>query len=159
MGSKGCSVVDYVVCSANLLQYVKTFYVADPNILSDHCLIEFSFCFGNCPPLPEPPSYSNEQTDYKYTWNNDSKDRYVERLESEKCMPFLNDLTIRIDDAQTDSEINNCLSQYDDIMGKVASPLSKRKCRRYGYQSTERPVYNRWFNNDCERTRSLFINL
>ena len=47
VGSRGSSVVDYILASQNLFDYVSKFKVHDPNLLSDHCLITFSFEFGN----------------------------------------------------------------------------------------------------------------
>ena len=45
VGHRGCSVVDYGICSQNLFNFIKEFEVQEPNILSDHCLINFSFDF------------------------------------------------------------------------------------------------------------------
>ena len=43
VGSRGRSLVDNVLPSQNMLQLVKLLRVQEPNIVSDHCLIEFSF--------------------------------------------------------------------------------------------------------------------
>ena len=39
VGSRGSSLVDYVLASQDMFYFVKYFCVQDPNILSDHCLI------------------------------------------------------------------------------------------------------------------------
>ena len=57
VGSRGSSVVDYVLSSQNLLTHVSEFEVGDPNILSDHCLITFSSNF--CNPSNEPSLVNN----------------------------------------------------------------------------------------------------
>ena len=49
------SLCDYVMCTLNLFQHVKTFEVSDPNILTDHCLIYFTLDFDK--------HDSNEQND------------------------------------------------------------------------------------------------
>ena len=41
VGSRGSSLVDYLLASQNLFPFVQDFLVHDPNILSDHCLINF----------------------------------------------------------------------------------------------------------------------
>ena len=51
VGSRGSSVIDYVLASEDLFNFVKDFEVQDPNILSDHCLIKFSFEFNRQPSL------------------------------------------------------------------------------------------------------------
>ena len=39
--STGCSVIDYVIVNPSLLQNICEFTVHEPNILSDHCAVEF----------------------------------------------------------------------------------------------------------------------
>ena len=47
MGSRGSSLVDYVLASQDLFQCISKFEVEDPNIISDHCLISFCFDFDD----------------------------------------------------------------------------------------------------------------
>ena len=47
VGSTGRSVIDYVIATPNLLNTISTFHVGESNILSDHCLIDFSMIFRN----------------------------------------------------------------------------------------------------------------
>ena len=47
VGSTGRSVIDYVIATPNLLNTISTFHVGEPNILSDHCLIDFSMISRN----------------------------------------------------------------------------------------------------------------
>ena len=42
VGSAGCSSIDYCIVNPDILNCFSSFHVYDPNILSDHCLIEFS---------------------------------------------------------------------------------------------------------------------
>ena len=46
IGPRGSSLVDYVITSQNLIQHVGTFKVNDPNIMSDHCIVDFSLNFN-----------------------------------------------------------------------------------------------------------------
>ena len=48
VGHRGSSVVDYVLARPDFFNFVKHFEVQEPNILSDHCVIEFSFDLGCC---------------------------------------------------------------------------------------------------------------
>lgn len=43
VGSTGSSVVDYVIVNPSLIDYFSKFQVQGPNILSDHCCVEFAF--------------------------------------------------------------------------------------------------------------------
>jgi exonuclease III len=38
----GSSLIDYVICSQSLINMFSSFDVDDPNILSDHCAVNFS---------------------------------------------------------------------------------------------------------------------
>ena len=42
VGSNGSSLIDYVIVSEELLGHFSEFYISDPNILSDHCVVNFS---------------------------------------------------------------------------------------------------------------------
>ena len=41
VGNTGHSVIDYIIATPSLLNVIRTFHVGSPNILSDHCLIDF----------------------------------------------------------------------------------------------------------------------
>ena len=43
MGSRGSSLIDYVIVSEDCLSHISDFYVSDPNILSDHCTVSLLF--------------------------------------------------------------------------------------------------------------------
>ena len=43
VGVNGSSLVDFCITDPSLFEYLKTCVVHDPCILSDHCLMEFSF--------------------------------------------------------------------------------------------------------------------
>lgn len=42
VGRNGSSLIDYVLVSQNVLDMFSSFYIDDPNIFSDHCVINFS---------------------------------------------------------------------------------------------------------------------
>ena len=67
IGHRGCSLVDYVLTSQEVFRFVSEFEVQDPNILSDHCLINFSFEFKQQEFLQ---SEEMEQVSGRYVWNN-----------------------------------------------------------------------------------------
>ena len=56
VGHRGSILVDYVLGSQEMFNLVTSFDVQEPNILSDHCLVSFSFEFG----LPEMHESFNE---------------------------------------------------------------------------------------------------
>ena len=42
IGSAGRSLVNYVISNPSMFEVFRTFRVCEPNILSDHCVLEFS---------------------------------------------------------------------------------------------------------------------
>ena len=45
VGSRGSSLIDYVITYTELFKYFSNFCVEDPNILSDHCAVKFMLTF------------------------------------------------------------------------------------------------------------------
>jgi len=43
VGRTGSSVVDYVIATQNLFPFVNHFKVHEPNLFSDHCVVDFAF--------------------------------------------------------------------------------------------------------------------
>ena len=72
VGHRGSSVVDYVLGSQEMFDFVKSFEVQEPNILSDHCLVNFSFEFGSVQ-TSETQSDEFEYISEKYKWKNKLK--------------------------------------------------------------------------------------
>ena len=91
----GCSVVDHVLCKSDLMKYFNSFSVGEPNISSDHCVINFLIGTRNL----DTTHLSNEPCqplEYIYRWERDEKDIYIEILSSvsikEKLDSVYNDL-------------------------------------------------------------------
>ena len=41
VNSQGSSSIDFVTCRSDCFKYIKQFYVNEPNIVSDHCVVNF----------------------------------------------------------------------------------------------------------------------
>ena len=51
INSTGSSVVNMVLCRSDFFQHVSSFLVQEPNILSDHCVVNIShvqYCLASC---------------------------------------------------------------------------------------------------------------
>ena len=73
--SRGSGVVDYVLSSQELFRFIKDFEVQEPNILSNHSLINFSFELISQPKSTQ-QSEENEIITGKYVWKNDLKNDF-----------------------------------------------------------------------------------
>ena len=72
VGNRGSSVVVYVLASQELFTCIRHFEVQDPNIFSDHCIINFSIEFGIRATENNQP-YICDFVSGKYTWKTTSK--------------------------------------------------------------------------------------
>ena len=106
VGSRGSSVVDYVLGSQKLFNFIKEFEVQDPNILSDHCLIKFSFEF-----LKQSSSdieHENyERVSSKYVWCNEKRDEFVHLLSQASVSEKLSTLNSNIYFCETKENIES----------------------------------------------------
>ena len=74
VGSQGSSVVDYVIVTQILMEIVSTFQVG-PNILSDHCIIDFTLMFDEQWYIDEAACIcNNDVVNCKYVWDDKLND-------------------------------------------------------------------------------------
>ena len=82
VGSNGSSLIDYVIVSEVLLKNFTEFYVSDPNILSDQCVVNFSInnLAFNANNVEE--DLDSEYIETKYTFDKDYIHEYKTILSS-----------------------------------------------------------------------------
>ena len=106
VGSRGSSVVDYIISSQDLFQRVKLFVVEDPNIMSDHCAIKFSLEFENA-------NFQNSESgecgfvDGKFKWNSEFKADYIQSFQQQGTVDKLQNLNQQILDSSCNEEIDS----------------------------------------------------
>ena len=106
VSSRGSSVVDYVISTQNLIQNVLRFKVKDPNLMSDHCVIDFTLFFDKCMYInnnDNKNTYKNNNNEnicddqenvrisvnYKYVWDSTLRNEYVSNLGSQDTFILL----------------------------------------------------------------------
>ena len=160
IGSRGSSVVDYVITTQNLMNNVSYFQVHDPNILSDHCVIDFSFEFKvntQFVHYDECNLNSREIVHEKYKWNNDLKHAFISNLSSDVTVDKLHSFNCHVRNAQSDNDVDNCISEFSSIIGDAALPFkhflsSNDTCNSNTDSTSSQP----WFNEECASKRQLF---
>jgi hypothetical protein len=73
INTQGSSVINYVLCRIDLMQFISHFELSDQNVLSDHCYVHFN--------LKSCKIFENEdktETDYSnipytYKWENSKR--------------------------------------------------------------------------------------
>ena len=96
IGSRGCSLVDYVLVSESIFDLISSFTVHDPNSLSDHCLIDYTFensvSIGTTYLLRE-VNIENEEVSSKYKLKSERSDSFVNAINENVCVVKINTLT------------------------------------------------------------------
>ena len=158
VGSRGSSVVDYILTSQDLLHQVKSFIVQDPNIMSDHCIINFCLEFGHS----KNQSYECDEHGYvdgKYKWKSDFKADYIHSFQQQGTVDKLHVLNQKIINSSCNDEIDVCISDFTNMIGDISSPIfkpsqSENKEQVNFSKKTDTP----WFNDKCEEKRHYFLH-
>ena len=153
-GQNGTSVVDYIICSQNLLQNTKHLVVKPPNYLSDHSQVIAWLNIQR--DMQNEIDYQNktktnlEKLPFQYIWTNDSKDLFVKQLKSNeikiKLEQFLNN-----DYPENKEGINQCVNEFQNIILEASkrSMKIKRKKRR----TRTNNLNKKWFDKECRIKR------
>ena len=157
-GSRGNSLVDYVITTTHLFSHVEYFDIHDPNILSDHCLVDFSFSFiqRSCNSNDRTVECSEPQrvTD-KYVWDSCKQNEYISGLNL--AIDNLNQLGDGINECCSSSDIDNCITELSNILDDVVSPLFKRHCKvKVTDKQANAESSQPWFKLECYEKRKLF---
>lgn len=96
VGSTGKSLVDYVIASQSLFSSMHAFSVDEPNILSDHCIVNFSLLSSeNVDEYDQNVADPDSFLTYKYVWDSNNVEAYQSALDSD-------DITVKISNLQSD---------------------------------------------------------
>lgn len=132
VGARGTSLIDYVIADPELFKYFSSFRVEDPNILSDHCMVNFMLCF-DMSKLEFDESDSNiDEEDIisypckgKYIWDSNMADVFLDNLQSENIQEQLTTINDRINQANSFGEIDNTVESFVSIFKSVSEPFYK----------------------------------
>ena len=112
VGHRGRSVLDYVLGSQDMFKFIKCFKVSEPNFISDHFLISFSFEFGSNMYTQNAQIDDCEYVREKYVWNAESKDEFINRLERESVVEKHKLLNVNISNSTNENDIQSCLADF-----------------------------------------------
>ena len=158
VGSRGSSVVDYILTSQDLLHQVKSFTVQDPNIMSDHCIINFCLEFGHS---KNQSSECDEHghVDGKFKWKSDFKADYIHSFQQQGTVDKLHVLNQKINDSSCNDEIDVCISDFINMIGDISSPIFKpSKSENKEQVNLSKKTDTPWFNDKCEEKRHYFLH-
>ena len=143
----------------NMFQFVKTFEVQEPNILSDHCLINFSFEFS-CEVINNQEHEQYETIKSKYKWNGYKKANFVRGLQQNTVTDQLDSLNACIANCSNGDEIESCVSSFVHIIDEVATPLFKKTFTKSDTDESSNSFTYKddapWFTETCRIKRFNF---
>ncbi|MCG8045176.1 MAG: reverse transcriptase family protein [Candidatus Thiodiazotropha taylori] len=158
IGTSGCSVVDYVLVNPTLLHYIYDFEVGEPNILSDHCAVQFSVKCNDVIVDTQAFDMSRQENRIykKYLWNTNHRHDYIDALNYER--EAFSNLTTLILNSRTSGEIDFGIDLFLQLMAKICDPFFSKEVhraksgrdKRAGRRSTK------WFDKECELCRDRF---
>ena len=152
-GQSARSLLDYVICNTSVMKHFSKFYVGLPNILSDHCTVNFSFeGINNVNNLSAEESTYADKVSFKYKWNKSKLNIYKESLQSETFVESINRLVKELENNDTSSGIDSSLNSFSLVMHTVCSPLFGRNVLKRKKQTNK----NAWYDVECITARNDF---
>ena len=171
VNSAGSSVIDYVLCRPDMLENITHFRVNDPNILSDHCLIEFTATFHTendvniCQREEENLDLSGQNSrtkidddiKFKYTWDSEKKESYLEQLDTSECKRKLIDLVDALNGCTNKTTLDGCLENFEYVF-KDAAHMCLKNVSTKSHTNLEREMDNNlpWYNEECYDQKIVF---
>ena len=157
VGSSGRSLVDYVIASQQIFSLIDTFVVSDPNILTDHCAVNFSLCSYANDENSNTESDTESSVKYKYVWNNEYVESYQNALESDNVRLEFQELKSKL--LTEDVDINANLSSFQNTMETVCTPLFKKNLVKQNNVFSMSESNQPWYNEDCKLKRNVFTTV
>ena len=157
IGSTGSSLIDYVIVTPSLLDCFTSFQVCEPNIISDHCAVEFSLSsrreIDHARPI-ETGSYESKRK--KYVCGDDKGADYKLRLDIEEAA--FSALNIHLAQAVLPQDIEQSIDKFANLMSKICDPLFPKYVGSPGNKSIpeERTKKQPWFDDECLKFRNDF---
>ena len=158
VGSRGSSVVDYVLSSQELFNLIEGFDVQEPNIMSDHCLVNFSFNFDiQCSDDARPEC--DKKVTGKYAWKPEFKAHFVNSLQLDSTRDKLNILDSKISESSSDEDVTTCLSDFSNIINEIAEPIFKLiKPKNWEHEEFSNSNANPRYSDECRGKKFMFLH-
>ena len=109
------------IANVDLFQLFVSFYVHDPNPLSDHCLIEFSLSSNLDLDTPVECDIDGNHFQY-FKWSSKHREEYKSRLSSGMFKEEITSLLYEIDTVSCENDINSSISSFSALLDTVYTP-------------------------------------
>ena len=157
VGSRGSSLVDYCIANVDLFELFVSFYVHDPNPLSDHCLIEFSLSSNI--DLETPVECDNDGSNFQYfKWSSEHREEYKARISSGIFKEEITSLMHEVDDASCENDINSSISSFSALIDTVCTPLFGKTSHSTSTKDRDQKKTDFEFDHFCADKRKQFYH-
>ena len=141
----GHSVVDYIICSEDIISSIPFMDISDPNHISDHSYISCNIGLGNN--FHGPSNHTTKQKAQSYKWSSESSTIFRSALKLPRFEQELNDLF------SSASDVDTYCSNLSKIINSVAKFCLKLKSRK------PRKKSKLGFDNDCKKLKDRVLHL
>ena len=147
-----------IVIFAVILKISQYIYVSDPNILSNHCVVNFSINNLAFNANNVEKDLDSGYIESKYTFDKDYIHEYKTNVSSPEIIQKLDDLISKLENIDTHQDIDTCVDCFSDTLDYVCKPLFEKKLpcstNTKGNDSRTKLLYN----EDCENKKIDFLN-
>lgn len=137
----GCSVVDYGICSNDFINNVLFFKVNTPlPLISDHSAIQVSISVDINGVTKDLPEENLTDLPVLYKWNQNSKEKFTETIQS---VAFKQKLSVLADS----NDLDTVISEFNKILHSTLDIIKPTKLK------TKRNYLNSWYNDECRSAK------
>jgi len=134
----GSSVIDYAICSHNLLNAIPYFKVHKfQGLISDHCMISFMLQCNK--PETTDDNITLHDLPPTFKWDTESKEGYLKVLASPYIKSQLSELNLAISTATTPESINDLTDKLKSILYESAKLSLKLKQNKPKKKNNPKP--------------------
>ena len=148
-----------MITNITMFEAIQNFKICDPNILSDHCVLEFSILKNeNIYTAQAGETGFSERLNKKYAWDDMKKDHYIFNLN--KVEGDVLTLTQNLIQVQESDDIDKNINNFLKVMENVCDPIFAKNIkvpieRPENFNSTDRKNQP-WFDEECQTLRNRF---
>ena len=142
ISTSGCSVIDYIILSSDMMNVVRKFSIEDYDISHHMPLMLTLEIIRNEESIDEEPQLYNYEI---YKWNENLRENYIMKLEDEQVLAMVDLFNYTVDE-----NLDEAIIVLRNIVDTAANNM-KRKAT--GYKSSEKPKQPNWWNIECEKAK------
>ena len=146
----GCSVIDYAICSRDLLKDIINFKVLTSlPWISDHAPIVFELSLHRSLPNETTEKSNLEELPKSFFWDEKSKEHFRTYLKSNNFQNLLETVDQKLSCENTDT--SEILNDFYTLLNDAAS---EAKVKFYRYIGKPKQPHQKWFDNECKKAKN-----